>query len=65
MRIIADQSRCIGAGHCIRTAPDLFDADDDTGLVVVAEGELDPSRAGDVREAARLCPNAAIRLHDT
>lgn len=61
MRIVVDRSRCIGVGHCVRTAADLFDSGED-GLVVVPSAEVDASRADEVREAAGLCPNAAISL---
>ena len=61
MRILVDRDRCIGVGHCVRTAADLFDSGED-GRVVVPRAEIDPSRAEEVREAAGLCPNAAIAL---
>ncbi|MFF3226945.1 ferredoxin [Nocardia suismassiliense] len=61
MRIAADRDRCIGVGHCVRTAPDLFDSGED-GRVSVRNSEPDESRAEDVRTAVRLCPNAAISL---
>ncbi|QBS39342.1 ferredoxin [Nocardia sp. CS682] len=63
MRIIADQDRCIGAGHCLRAAPDIFDSGDD-GRVVVAEPEPDPARVETVRRVVRLCPNAALALRE-
>lgn len=63
MRITADRERCIGAGHCVRTAPDLFDSGED-GRVTVSLAEPDVSRLDEVREAVRLCPNAAIALRE-
>ncbi|AIA08328.1 ferredoxin [Streptomyces noursei] len=60
MRITVDTGRCVGAGQCVLTAPDLFDQDDD-GLVTV----LDPTAgvsAGAAREAAALCPSGAISV---
>lgn len=63
MRISADKDRCIGAGHCVRAAPDLFDSGDD-GRVTVLHPEPDPSRAASVREVVALCPNTAISLSE-
>ncbi|PXX58037.1 ferredoxin [Nocardia tenerifensis] len=63
MRIVADRDRCIGVGHCVRTAPDLFDSGAD-GRVWVQNPEPDDSRADEVRTAVRLCPNAALSLLD-
>ncbi|MBF6330385.1 ferredoxin [Nocardia transvalensis] len=63
MRISADRDRCIGVGHCLRTAPDLFDSGED-GRVVVLDPEPDPALADTVRKVVRLCPNAAIALRE-
>ncbi|MER7988813.1 ferredoxin [Streptomyces noursei] len=60
MRITVDTGRCVGAGQCVLTAPDLFDQDDD-GLVTV----LDPAAGAPAvaaREAAVLCPSGAISV---
>ncbi|MEU3399894.1 ferredoxin [Streptomyces filamentosus] len=62
-RLTADRDRCIGAGMCAMTAPEVFDQDDD-GLVLL----LHPDPPADHRTAARLavglCPSAALTLHD-
>lgn len=57
MGVTADRDRCIGSGHCVLSAPDVFDSDDE-GLVVVTR----PDHAGDegVRQAVQLCPVGAI-----
>ncbi|MFJ9615935.1 ferredoxin [Streptomyces noursei] len=61
MRITVDPGRCVGAGQCVLTAPDLFDQDDD-GLVTVLAGAADTADPGDVRDAAALCPSGAISV---
>ena len=53
VRVIADRDRCIGAGQCVLSAPDVFDQSDDDGRVVILPN---PTR----RNAAS--PTAA--LHD-
>ncbi|MEW1724237.1 ferredoxin [Streptomyces sp. NPDC093109] len=75
MRISVDTERCVGAGQCVLTAPDVFDQSDD-GLVVVladpadgpADGPADEAMREAVREAVRLagsvCPSGAITVRE-
>jgi ferredoxin len=64
MRITADSTRCVGAGQCVLSAPDVFDQDDDALVVVVGvapgEDELEL-----VRDAVDRCPSQAITLHES
>jgi ferredoxin len=34
MKIIADTSRCVGAGQCVLTEPTVFDQNEDDGTVI-------------------------------
>ncbi len=61
VKIISDRGRCIGAGRCAYTAPELFDSDDD-GLVAVLVPEPSGEQARRAREAVRLCPVGALTL---
>ncbi|MEU5551824.1 ferredoxin [Micromonospora sp. NPDC047793] len=56
--------RCLGAGHCVRLVPEVFD-EDDHGTVVLLVAEPEPDRVPAVREAAQLCPNRAISIQTT
>jgi ferredoxin len=64
MEIEVEQSRCIGAGMCVVSAPRLFDQDEHDGTVIV----LDPRPAGDdaayAREAVLVCPAAALSIRE-
>ena len=62
MRVVVDIERCRGAGQCVRTAPQVFDQDDEDGTVVVLDEEPPPQLHGAVRMAAGLCPNSVIRV---
>ncbi len=64
MRISVDRERCCGAGNCAMTAPELFDQDEDEGLVVVLRPSPMPEQAGLAATAADLCPAKAIVLED-
>ncbi|MFI6740595.1 ferredoxin [Nonomuraea sp. NPDC050451] len=62
MNVTVDTDKCCGAGSCVLLAPEVFDQGEDDGIVIL----LDPSPAeplhAAVREAADVCPAAAITL---
>ncbi|MDW6057579.1 ferredoxin [Streptomyces sp. FXJ1.4098] len=64
MKVTVDQDKCCGAGSCVLAAPDIFDQRDEDGIVVL----LAPQPAADqhvaVRDAAAVCPAAAIALSE-
>ena len=62
MRVTVAVERCGGAGQCTRTAPKVFDQDEDDGTVIVLTDEPPPRLHGAVRRAAALCPNSVIQL---
>jgi ferredoxin len=61
MRIVTDTARCVGAGQCVLSAPDIFDQDDDA-LVVLADESPATSALERVRAAVDRCPSGAITL---
>jgi ferredoxin len=44
------------------TAPEVFDQDEDDGVVTLKTGTPPPELATDVRRAAAMCPAMAITL---
>ncbi|MGW8363449.1 ferredoxin [Streptomyces wedmorensis] len=63
-RLTADRERCIGAGMCAMTAPDVFDQDPDDGLVLLLHTEPPAAHRAAVRMAVGVCPSGAIALHE-
>lgn len=61
MRVAIDRDRCVGAGQCVMTAPDVFDQDYD-GLSVLLQADPPEHLADDVDLAAQLCPAQAITV---
>lgn len=61
MRIIADTTRCVGAGQCVLTEPDVFDQDDE-GTVALLVEQPEERDLAKVREATDLCPGQALSL---
>ena len=62
MRVVADREVCAAAGMCARTAPGLFDQDDQDGRVVVLVTDLGEHDVASAREAVSLCPTGALSL---
>jgi len=61
MKVLADRDACISSGNCMMVSEDLFDADDD-GIVVVLADEVPAGEEDHARDAVKLCPAAALRL---
>jgi ferredoxin len=62
MRVELDESKCVASGQCVLVAPDVFDQRDSDGVAFLLTEEPAAQRQDDVREAAAICPAAAIRL---
>ncbi|MEV7864763.1 ferredoxin [Streptomyces sp. NPDC088124] len=62
LRIVADRERCVGAGQCVLTAPELFDQSEEDGTVVVLADEVGEDDLDKVREAVHICPSGALAL---
>lgn len=61
-KIKADVPSCEGYANCVVAAPEYFDLDDDSGLVVVLQEDVSADRKAHVEDAVRSCPVAALRL---
>jgi ferredoxin len=62
VRVTIDQEKCIGSGQCVLTAADVFEQREEDGTVVLLDAEPSPGSHEDVRQAAGLCPAAAITI---
>ncbi|MGW7410516.1 ferredoxin [Streptomyces sp. NPDC054833] len=60
MKITLEPERCVGAGHCVLSAPEVFDQNESDGVVVLLDTEPAAALADAVHEAADLCPARAI-----
>ena len=61
MRVELEADRCVASGQCVVAAMEVFDQDDD-GIAILLTEEVGPELVDEVREAAAVCPAAAIRL---
>jgi ferredoxin len=62
VRVEFDEPRCVAAGQCAMVAPGVFDQRDEDGVAIVLDAEPGPEHEDEAREAAAVCPAAAIRL---
>ncbi|MFD7510130.1 ferredoxin [Streptomyces sp. NPDC059853] len=62
MRVDIDEPKCVASGQCVVAAPEVFDQRDEDGVVVLLDAAPAPDLQDAVREAAAVCPSAAIRL---
>ncbi|MEV6155012.1 ferredoxin [Nonomuraea sp. NPDC052129] len=62
MKVIVDEVKCCGAGQCVLIAPEVFDQRDEDGIVILLEPEPAADQRSAVREAAAVCPGAAIEV---
>lgn len=61
LRIVVDRLRCIGAGNCVDTAPEVFQLDEkDISIIINPVGALPDT----IITAAESCPVDAIRIID-
>ncbi|MBN6042084.1 ferredoxin [Amycolatopsis sp. 195334CR] len=65
MKVLVDEARCVGAGTCVMAAEQVFDQRDEDGIVVLLDDAPPPDAHDAVREAAMLCPAAAILLEES
>ncbi len=64
MRIRIDETKCIGAGQCVLSAPDVFDQREEDAVSYVIAADPPQDRRGAIRAAAALCPTGAISIDE-
>ncbi|MEU9345255.1 ferredoxin [Streptomyces sp. NPDC048278] len=64
MKITVDEEKCCAAGQCVLVAPELFDQRDEDGIVVLLEPVPGTDQEAAAREAAQVCPAAAILIEE-
>ena len=62
MLVRTDRDRCIGAGRCVVASPEVFDQDEDDGMVVLLRDRPLLKSEDGVRRAVDGCPARAIEI---
>ena len=64
MKVVVDEEKCCAGGQCVLAAPDVFDQRDEDGVVVLLNANPPLELLEGVREAALICPAAAITVEE-
>lgn len=64
MKVTVDRAACVSSGMCVLNAAEVFDQDDDEGVVILLVEEPGAELAEDTRKAAAACPALAIHLEE-
>jgi len=62
MKVKIHAGQCVASGQCVLHAPGVFDQREEDGVVVLLDEAPAPPSHDAVRDAAMLCPAAAIEL---
>jgi ferredoxin len=66
VKIVVDHERCQGHGRCYDLAPEIFDADEDGHVAVLAlDGQVPSDVEPQAVLAVRNCPERALSLRGT
>ena len=63
MKVTVDFDLCASTGSCMQVSPEVFEVRSD-GYLYILQEEPGPELEKSVREAADLCPTAAITVED-
>lgn len=62
MKIQVDRAKCCGSGQCVFRVPEVFDQDEDDGIVLLLQPDPPAIFHDEVLMAANLCPSLAITI---
>jgi ferredoxin len=62
VRVVVDKGKCLGNALCVAAAPEVFDVDDEEGLVVLLQEDPGPELADRVARAVKSCPTSALSI---
>jgi ferredoxin len=63
MKVSVDFDVCASTGACMQVCPEVFEVRSD-GYLYILQDEPAPELHDRVREAAEMCPTAAITVED-
>lgn len=62
MQVRAEKDRCVAAGMCAFSAPEVFDQSDEDGEVIVLQENPPEDQHEAVREAVHGCPAEVLSI---
>jgi len=64
MRAKVDKDICIGCGLCSSICPNVFQFDDEEGVAVAIDADIDEKDFDSAKEARDACPVEAIEIEE-
>jgi len=64
MRVSVDQDSCCSSGQCVLAVPEVFDQNEDDGVVLLLQPQPPEELWAAVRTAAAICPARAISVQE-
>ena len=64
MKVTVDANKCVSSGNCVLNDPEVFDQDEEAGVVILLQENPSPEHAAAVHAAALACPGRAITVED-
>ncbi|MEU6788907.1 ferredoxin [Nonomuraea angiospora] len=65
MKVSVEADKCVAAGQCVLLAPEVFDQREEDGVVILLDETPAAEHHDAVREAAMVCPAAAIHVAES
>ena len=62
MKVVVNQSNCIGCGACESICPEMFQINDEGFSTVIGKEEDFTNHEEEIRDAVDSCPTGAIEL---
>jgi ferredoxin len=65
MKVTVDRDKCVASGQCVLAAAEVFDQDEDDGVVILLNEAPSPDQYDAVRLAAQMCPASVIEVTES
>jgi ferredoxin len=65
MKVTVDRDKCVASGQCVLAAAEVFDQDEDDGVVILLNETPGPDQYDAVRLAAQMCPASVIEVTES
>ena len=62
MRVTVDANKCVASGQCVLAAAEVFDQNEDDGVVILLNEKPNTEQYAAVRLAAEMCPASVIHV---
>lgn len=62
MKVTVDTNKCVASGQCVLAAAEVFDQDENDGVVILLNEDPEPDQYDAVRLAAQMCPASVISV---